>query len=77
MDSFLFHRGFYKLYYERSDIKMLLLTMLVIITILLTIFAIIMVGVTGGFVIIVFGDLIVCVLIIAFIIKKILNKKKN
>ena len=56
---------------------MLLLTMLVIITILLTIFAIITVGVTGGFVIIVFGDLIVCVLIITFIIKKFLNTKKN
>lgn len=52
----------------------LVLLITLIILILITAFVI---GIFGAGFIIIFGDVIVCVLIIAWIIKKIISKKKD
>ncbi len=54
------------------------LFMILLLTILiLSIFVVVTIALFGAGFIIVFGDVIVCILILAFIIKKLFCKKKN
>ena len=56
---------------------MILLTILSIVFILLVAVAILCASIGGTLFLIVFGDLIVCALVIAWIIKKIINRKNK
>lgn len=56
---------------------MILFTILVTILLTLILFAAIFIGLGGGAFIIVFGDLIVCIAIIVYIIKRLIKKKRN
>lgn len=56
---------------------MILLTILAIILVLLTIFVVAAVGVGGSIFIVVFADVIVCALVIAWIMKRLVTKKKT
>lgn len=55
---------------------MFLLTILLLILIILVAFTVLLISIGGSAFIIVFGDVIVCVFIIGWIIKKLINKKK-
>lgn len=55
---------------------MFLLTILLLILIILVAFTVLLISIGGSVFIIVFGDVIVCVFIIGWIIKKLINKKK-
>lgn len=55
---------------------MVLFTIIALILILLTVFAIAIISVFGAGSVIVLGDVIVCVFILAWIIKTIIKKKK-
>lgn len=56
---------------------MILFTILAIILITLVVFSILIIGITGASFIIVFADVIVCAVIIWWIMKTILNRKKK
>ena len=56
---------------------MVMLTILAFILITLIIFAVVAVGVGGSVFIIIFSDVIVCALFIAWLIKHLANKRKN
>lgn len=56
---------------------MITLTILVIIMVLLIIAAIVAASIGGALFMIIFGDLIVCALVIGFIIKKWIERKKK
>lgn len=56
---------------------MRLFTILVTILLTLILFAVIVIGLGGVAFIMVFGDLIVCIAIIVFIIKRLIKKKRN
>lgn len=56
---------------------MILFTVLLLVLLLLVLFIVISVSVLGTAGIILFGDIIVCIAIIVFIMKKLIEKKKN
>lgn len=56
---------------------MILLTILLLMLALLTVFAVFAVGTVGAVGFIVFGDVIVCIVLLAWLIKKIIFKKKH
>lgn len=56
---------------------MILFTIGLLILILLTVFVIAITSVVGAGALIIFGDVIVCAFILAWIIKTMLKKKKN
>lgn len=56
---------------------MILFTILLLITIILTVVAITLITVGGSAFIIIFGDLIVCIAILVFIMKAITKKKRK
>ena len=56
---------------------MILFTILLVALLVMAVVAILGVMVTGGATIFLFGDVIVCVLLIAWIVKKIIKKKKK
>jgi hypothetical protein len=53
---------------------MILFMILLLMLILLTVFTVIAISVGGSIVIVLFGDVIVCIFIIAWIIKKLIKK---
>ena len=62
--------------YFKEVIEMILFTILALTLILLVIFTIVTVAATGAVGIVLFGDVIVCIIFIVWIIKKIVCKKK-
>lgn len=56
---------------------MILLTILLLTVALLTVFAVFAVGTVGAVGFIVFGDVIVCIVLLIWIIKRIIFKKKK
>lgn len=56
---------------------MIMLTILAFILIVLIVTAVVTIGVGGSVFIIIFSDVIVCALFIAWLIKRLVNKKKN
>ena len=56
---------------------MILFTILALTAIFLIVFGIVMVSAFGAGVLIVFGDVIICIVLIIYIIKKILERKRN
>lgn len=56
---------------------MILLTLLVLMLILLTIFIVFAVSAVGSIGIVIFGDVIVCVVFIALLIRYLVKRKKN
>ena len=61
---------------ERRRNYMILFTILAIMLVVLVVTAIFILGVGGGAFIIVFADLIVCVLVIVWIIKRLIERRK-
>lgn len=55
---------------------MILFTILALIAIILTVFTVLLISAFGAGVLVVFGDVIICIVLIIFIIKKLINKKK-
>lgn len=55
---------------------MILLTLLLLITIILTVVTVVALSVVGAGAIIIFGDAIVCIAILVWIIKKLVSRKK-
>lgn len=55
---------------------MILFTILALVALFLIIFTVVAVSIGGAVFVIIFGDIIVCIAIIVWIIKKILKKKK-
>lgn len=74
--SFIFIRDIYLRCYGKGCIYMILLTILAITLVLTIITAIVILGVGGGAFIVVFADLIVCALVIIWIMKRIIKRKK-
>ena len=66
-----------RLHILKEEFIMILFTILFVALLLTVIFAILGIVVSGGADIILFGDIIVCVLIIGLIIKKLFKKKKK
>ena len=62
--------------YFKEVIEMVLFTILALTLILLVIFTIAAVAATGAVGIVLFGDVIVCIIFIVWIIKKMISKKK-
>ena len=56
---------------------MLLLTILLIIVAILSILTVLVIGAVGAAGIVIFGDVIVCILVLVWIIKRIIKKRKN
>lgn len=54
---------------------MILFTLLMIIALLLTIFVVLSIGIGGATFIIIFGDIIVCIVLIIWLITKLFKKK--
>ena len=74
----LFTRNLQFLLWKKKEVWfMILFTILVTILLTLILFAAIFIGLGGGAFIIVFGDLIVCIAIIVYIIKRLIKKKRN
>ena len=61
----------------REVFNMILFTILLLITIILTVVAIALITIGGSAFIIIFGDLIVCIAILVFIMKAITKKKRK
>ena len=75
--SFLFFRDAYSLYYRKEMILMLLFVILAIMVIILTVITALVIATAGAGFILVFGDVIVCIAIIIFIIKLIFKRKNK
>ena len=74
--SFFFIRELNIFYYEiKGGLKMIAFILLTIILIALTIFTVVTAGAVGAAGIIVFGDVIVCIVLIVWIIKRLINRK--
>ena len=74
--SFFFIRELNIFYYEiKGGFKMITFIILAITLIALAIFTIVTVGAVGTAGIIVFGDVIVCIVLIVWIIKRLVNRK--
>ena len=74
--SFFFIRELNIFYYEiKGGFKMIAFILLTIILIALTIFTVVAAGAVGTAGIIVFGDVIVCIVLIVWIIKRLINRK--
>lgn len=72
---FLFRRENYIAYYERKDGDvMFLIILLALIAIILTIIILGVLSVTGAAGILIFGDVIICVALIVWLIKKLIKK---
>lgn len=74
-------RVFYIPYYEvtnrteRIVMKMILFTILTLMLVLLLVFSVVVIAATGAVGLVLFGDIIVCVVLIYFVIKKLILKK--
>ena len=55
---------------------MFILTILFLMLLILTVFTVLSISVLGSIGVVVFGDIIVCGLVIAWIIKKLIDKRK-
>ena len=74
--SFFFFRELNIFYYEiKGGFKMITFIILAITLIALAIFTVVTVGTVGAAGIIVFGDVIVCIVLIVWIIKRLVNRK--
>ena len=74
--SFFFFRELNIFYYEiKGGFKMITFILLTIILIALGIFTVVTAGAVGTAGIIVFGDVIVCIVLIVWIIKRLINRK--
>ena len=74
--SFFFIRELNIFYYEiKGGFKMIAFILLTIILIALAIFTVVTAGAVGTAGIIVFGDAIVCIVLIVWIIKRLINRK--
>ena len=74
--SFFFVRELNIFYYEiKGGFKMITFILLAIILIALGIFTVVTAGAVGTAGIIVFGDVIVCIVLIVWIIKRLINRK--
>ena len=74
--SFFFIRELNIFYYEiKGGFKMIAFILLTIILVALTIFTVVTAGAVGAAGIIVFGDVIVCIVLIVWIIKRLINRK--
>ena len=74
--SFFFIRELNIFYYEiKGGFKMITFILLTIILIALAIFTVVTAGAVGTAGIIVFGDAIVCIILIVWIIKRLINRK--
>ena len=62
---------------RKEELIMILFTILLVTLIVLAIVTVLGLGIAGAGIIVVFGDVIVCVLLIALIIKHFINKKKR
>lgn len=78
LDSILFRDKYISLYEKLLTLKemenMILFTILALVALFLIIFTVVAVSIGGAAFIIIFGDIIVCIAIIVWIIKKILKK---
>ena len=63
--------------YMKGGISMILFILLTIILLFLIGFIVISVAIGGGVTIIIFGDVIVCIFIIVFLLKKLISRKKK
>ena len=68
-------REIYSPYYERSVIGMVIFTLLLLITLVLVVITAIVISVGGAVGIILFSDVIVCIVILVWLMKKIFKKK--
>ena len=66
-----------RLHILKEEFIMILFTILLVALLVMAVVAILGVMVTGGATIFLFGDVIICVLIIGLIIKKLFKKKKK
>lgn len=56
---------------------MLLITILLLMAVILTVLTVFVVGTIGAAGIVIFGDVIVCILVIAWLIKRLVKKKRK
>lgn len=56
---------------------MILFMILAIMLVVMTVFAVLIIGIGGGIFMIIFADIIVCILLIAWIIRKLAKRKKK
>ena len=61
----------------KGGISMILFAVLIVTLIFLIGFIVISVAIGGGLTVIIFGDVIVCIFLIVFLLKHLLNKKKK
>ena len=73
---FLFVRSICKLLYERRVIEMILLGILMMTMLLLIVVMATLVSIGGAAFILLFGDVIVCVVFLALLIRHLLRKRK-
>ena len=66
----------YTIFWMKGCITMILMTILGIMLVMLLLFAILALGAGGGLFIVIFADLIVCALFIAWLMKRLANRKK-
>lgn len=71
--SFLF-RDINTLYYEKEVIKMILFMLLLVILLIVGLCGLFAAGVGGAISLILYGDVIVCVILIVLIIRKLIKK---
>lgn len=62
---------------DKEDIIMILFIILTLMIALLTLFTIAVIGATGAVGIVLFGDVIVCVLILVWFVKRLIRRKKK
>lgn len=63
--------------YERTVLKMILSTILLLTLLMLVVFTILIVSATGAVGIVLFSDVIVCILIMVWIMKHLFKRKKK
>ena len=61
----------------KEDFEMITFTILLLMVLILAVVTVVSISVLGSIGIVVFGDLIVCILILVWIMKKIFKKKKK
>lgn len=63
--------------YFKGGFDMILFMILCTMLVLLTMLSILVIGATGAVGIVLFGDVIVCIILIVWIIKKMINRKRR
>ncbi len=61
---------------DKEEVNMVLFMILAIMLVVLTVFTVAVISVTGAVGVVLFGDIIVCIWLILWFIKRIIRKKK-